>query len=180
MLPALPVLENKCTRTVELIITLKNDGAISLAILKFSEQVRRHSVALISLAVAISSFAYNSWRNEQSEANRNIRTAGIELLIKLGELDRVVLHAQYGKDADPEESVDTMMYTRTGWAYVLTVRDLGSLTAAPAKSSSLELYEIWKVNFDHLGESDEKASDAISDSIDQVRADVLEVMAALD
>ena len=151
-----------------------------MAILKFSEQIRRHSVALISLAVAISSFAYNSWRNEQSEANRNIRTAGIELLIKLGELDRVVLHAQYGRNADPEESVDTMTFSRTGWAYVLTVRDLGSLTAEPAKSSSMALYEIWKVNFDHLGESDEKASGAISDGIDQARADVLAVMAMLD
>lgn len=163
-----------------MIITLKIHGANPLAILKFSEQVRRHSVALISLAVAISSLAYNSWRNEQSEANRNIRTAGIELLIKLGELDRVLLHAQYGKDAGSEDSNETMAYIRTGWAYVLTVRDLGSLTTKPAKSSSLELYEIWRVNFDHLGESDEKASDAVSDGIDQVRSDVLEVMAALD
>ena len=145
-----------------------------------SEQFRRHSVALISLAVAVSSLAYNTWRNEQSEANRNIRTAGIELLIKLGELDRIVLHAQYGKDADPEQSEETMSYRRSGWAYVLTVRDLGSLTAEPARSSSMKLYEIWKADSNYLGDPDEKASNAISAGIDQVRADVLEIMAALD
>ncbi len=43
-------------------------------------QVRQHSVALISLAIAQSSLGYNTWRNEQTEANRNARAAGIEQL----------------------------------------------------------------------------------------------------
>ena len=59
-------------------------------------QIARHSVALISLLVALSSLAYNTWRNEQTEDNRNIRTAGIDLLLKLGELDRVVFYSHYG------------------------------------------------------------------------------------
>ena len=137
-------------------------------------------MALISLAVAISSLAYNSWRNEQSEANRNIRTAGIELLIKLGELDRIVLHAQYGQDADSTESVETMMFVRSGWAFALTVRDLGSLTAEPAIRSSGELFDTWSKHSSKLGEPDGRASSAISDGIDQVRVDVLEVMVMLD
>ena len=59
--------------------------------------MRQHSVALISLAIALSSLAYNTWRNEQTEANRNVRTAGIELLLKLGELDRVVFFSHYDR-----------------------------------------------------------------------------------
>ncbi len=148
--------------------------------LTISEQFKRHSVALISRAIAISSLAYNSWRNEQSEANRNIRTAGIELLIKLGELDLIVLHAQYGQNANSKDSDETQMYVRSGWAFVLTVRDLGSLTAEPAISSSHDMFDIWTKNYAQLGASDRVASDAISEGIDQVRGDVLDVIAALD
>ena len=161
-------------------ITLSKSGVTQVAMPTFSEQIKRHSVALISLAVAISSLAYNSWRNEQSEANRNIRTAGIELLIKLGELDRVVLHAQFGRREDVDSPESTMMYSRSGWAYVLTIRDLGSLTLEPAKSSSVILFETWKVKFDHLGETNEEASDAISRAIDQVRADTIFLIKELD
>ncbi len=64
----------------------------------FKNQMRQHSVALISLVIALSSLAYNTWRNEQTEANRNVRAAGIELLLKLGELDRVVFFSHYDKD----------------------------------------------------------------------------------
>ena len=83
-----------------------------------SDQIRRHSVALISLFVALSGLAYNTWRNEQTEENNNIRTAGIELLLLLGEFDRVVFHRQY--DNDP-----VLGNPRTGWSLVLTIRDLG-------------------------------------------------------
>jgi len=37
---------------------------------RFLEQVRRNSVALISLVVAVTSLSYNTWRNEATEHNR--------------------------------------------------------------------------------------------------------------
>jgi len=63
------------------------------------DQLRRHSVALISPIVALTALAYNTWRNEETEENRNIRTAGIELLLKLGELEQVVFLSHYDADA---------------------------------------------------------------------------------
>ena len=45
------------------------------------EQLRRNAVALISLVVALSSLGYNTWRNEQTEANRNERQAAFEVLL---------------------------------------------------------------------------------------------------
>lgn len=135
-------------------------------------QIARHSVALISLVVALSSLAYNTWRNEQTEENRNIRTAGIELLLKLGELDRVVFYSHYDQDQDRGSP-------RSGWAYVLTIRDLGSLMLEPASGSSTELIEIWQQNWSGLG-SDDLAASSISDSIDRTRTDVLAVLAGLD
>ncbi len=63
------------------------------------QQLRNNAVALISLAVALTSLAYNTWRNERTEHNRNVRTATFEILTKLAELERVVFLAQYDHDA---------------------------------------------------------------------------------
>ncbi|MFQ5546826.1 MAG: hypothetical protein ACE5FV_00930 [Woeseia sp.] len=138
----------------------------------FTDQLRRYSVALISLVVALTSLAYNTWRNEQTEYNRNIRVAGIELLLKLGELERTVFFARYDRD-------DQLGNPRTGWAYVLTVRDLGDLTREPARSSAANLVRVWNDNWAGLGKSDEAGS-RISDSIDRTRSDVLLVLSELD
>ena len=136
------------------------------------EQLRRHSVALISLAVALSSLTYNTWRNEQTEANRNVRVAGIELLLKLGELDQVVFFSHYEHD-------QLRGNPRTGWAYVLTVRDLGQLTDRPAIESAAALFDVWQANWEGLGE-DDAAANRISTAIDHTRSDILSVLAALD
>jgi hypothetical protein len=137
-----------------------------------TDQIRRNAVALISLGVALSGLAYNTWRNEQTEYNRNIRVAGIELLLKLGEMEKVVFFAHYDKDAQEGNP-------RSGWAYALTVRDLGSLTPEPARSASVNLVKNWQKNWSGLGVSDDAAA-AISSSIDRTREDVLQVLAELD
>ena len=135
-------------------------------------QISRHSVALISLIIALSSLAYNTWRNEQTEENRNVRAAGIELLLKLGELERVVFYSHYDRDNERGNP-------RSGWAYALTIRDLASLMHEPAISSSTELIANWQQNWSGLG-SDDAAASSISDSIDRARNDVLAVLASLD
>jgi hypothetical protein len=129
-------------------------------------------VALISLAIALSSLGYNTWRNEQTEANRNVRTAGVELLLKLGELDRIVFFSHYDKDV-------VRGNPRSGWAYVLTIADFAALTAEPAIGSSTELLQVWSDNWSGLGHDDAAATE-ISAGIDQLRSDVREVLAALD
>src|SRR2546430_12543122 len=42
------------------------------------QQLRDNAVALISLVVALGSQAYNTWRNERTEHNRNVRTAALD------------------------------------------------------------------------------------------------------
>ncbi len=49
------------------------------------QQLRDNAVALISLVVALGSLAYNTWRNERTEHNRNVRTAAFELLTRVAE-----------------------------------------------------------------------------------------------
>ena len=59
------------------------------------QQIRNNLVAIISLVVAISSLSYNTWRNELTEENRNIRVAGFETLKSLGELQTIVDFGHY-------------------------------------------------------------------------------------
>ncbi|MDX1554682.1 MAG: hypothetical protein R3212_01515, partial [Xanthomonadales bacterium] len=54
------------------------------------QQIHNNAVALISLFIAVASLGYNSWRNETSEEQRNIRHAAFTVLEHLGEIQQVV------------------------------------------------------------------------------------------
>lgn len=139
----------------------------------WQEQLKRHSVALISLVIALTSLAYNTWRNEQTEANRNVRNAGFEVLLQLGRLDEVVFFNHYDMDAARGNP-------REGWAIVLVIRDLGGLMPAPADQSTADLVDAWAAHWEGLGGDSDAAADSISAAIERTRADVRTVMAALD
>jgi hypothetical protein len=137
-----------------------------------ARQLRENAVALTSLLLVVIGLAYNTWRNEQTEFNDNIRAAGFEILVKLGELERVVFHNHY--DMDEERGSP-----RAGWAFVLTIRDMGQLSLEGAKRESEKLVDVWQANWEGLGD-DDAAVKAISDQVDALRAVVLEELAALD
>ena len=139
----------------------------------FKEQIQRNSVALISLFVAVSSLSYNTWRNEQSEYNRNQRVSSFEILLKLGELQELVFHNHYDRDVENKGN------PRTGWALVLTVQDLSVVLESPVPESSKELVAIWGSNWSRLGDSKESA-DAILSGIEKVRANTLALLGGLD
>lgn len=136
------------------------------------EQIRRNMVAIISLVVAVSSLSYNTWRNERTEENRNIRHAGFEVLLKLGELQQVVFFNHYEMDA-------VRGSPRTGWAYMLVIGDLSENIPAPAPSRASALKAVWEKEWDGLGERDE-AAERISDAIDELRVAVLEALRQLE
>lgn len=137
-----------------------------------ASQLRRNAVALISLVVAISSLGYNTWRNEQTEANRNQRQAAFEVLLKLGELQQVVFHSHYDRDADKGNP-------RTGWAYVLTVRDLAQVMGKPMAGMADELVASWSAHWQDLG-TDQAGADAVIAGIDSARETTLQVLKSLD
>jgi len=139
----------------------------------FKEQVRRNSVALISLFVAVSGLSYNTWRNERSEYNRNQRVSSFEVLLKLGELQQLVFHNHYDRDSENKGN------PRTGWALVLTVQDLSTILVSPVPDSSKELVEVWGDHWSQLGDSQDSA-DAILSSIEKLRADTLALLGDLD
>lgn len=128
----------------------------------FINQLQRNMVALISLAVAISSFIYNSWRNDESELNRNQRFASFEILLKLNELQQLVFHRIY--DPHLEEKGNPRM----GWTHIITIKDLSQVLPTPMPEESQNLLNVWSTNWSSLA-VDEKSSDAILDEIDNLR-----------
>ena len=137
-----------------------------------AKQLRENAVALTSLTLVVIGLAYNTWRNEQTEFNDNIRAAGFEILVTLGELERVVFHNHYDRDEERGSP-------RAGWAYVLTIRDMGQLSLEGARRESEKLFEVWQDNWEGLG-TDDDAVQAISDQVDALRAAVLAELAGLE
>ena len=137
------------------------------------EQLRRNTVALISLAVAVTSLGYNTWRNEASEHNRNQRLVAIEMLLMLGDLQHLTLDRHYGKD------VNGPAILRTGWAKVLTIRDLAQLTEGSVPVSAANLYETWNKDSNLLG-VDVDGKDRIIAALEAVRRVTHGVLRSLD
>ena len=139
----------------------------------FREQIRRNTVALISLAIAITSLGYNTWRNEASEHNRNQRLVSIQMLIMLGELQQVVLDRRYGRDSEGKAVL------RKGWALVLTLRDIAMVADGDVPESAELLFEVWQRDSSSLGSS-EAAKQRIDQAVDAVRHDTHDILRSLD
>ena len=141
--------------------------------MKLREQLSRQSLAIVSLLVAFSALGYNTWRNEQTEHNRNVRHAGFEMLLHIGQLQRISYLAHFDKDPDAGNP-------HKGWTEVLVLRDLAQLMPEPEKIRSAELYEIWADNWSGLGGDDDMPVAAIDNAINDLRMDIVAVLNELD
>lgn len=135
------------------------------------EQIRRNAVALISLVVALSTLLYTTWRNEETEDNWNTRVAGFEMLMTLGELQRIVYLNHY--DGDDREGSP-----RKGWVRVMLLRDLGAIMPDPLPRHGRQVLEVWTQNWSAIGK-DQAAVARIEAAIDAAREAILDVLQAL-
>jgi len=134
----------------------------------FLQQLRANVVALTSLAVAFAALGYNTWRNEHSERNRNIRVAAFEILKELGELQQVVNSSLYAKDRNRSDPL-------AGWGRVAMITDLSELLPSPAPEHAAELHRVWQADWHHLSDKEENA-DQISAEIDRSRESIREIL----
>jgi hypothetical protein len=134
-------------------------------------QIRDNLIALISVVIALSALGYNTWRNERTERNRNIRVAGVELLREIGSLQQIIFYAHY---AEGDQRGDPRM----GWADVLTINDLATLMPADVLRESAELKAAWEENAEGLVD-DEEAFRRIDAAIEELRQATLSVLRAL-
>ena len=111
--------------------------------------IRENFVALVSLVVALSALGYNTWRNERTERNRNVREAGVEMLREIGSLQQIIIYAHYGKRDAHGELVDAAALRAT-----------------------------WQADAEHLGEQ-QVAFTRIDGAIDALRQTTLAELRAL-
>ncbi len=110
------------------------------------QQIQRNLLAIISLAVAISALSYNTWRNETTEENRNIRVASFEILMNLGKLQLITDYAHYDGNTVQGNPI-------TGWGHISMIEDLSFLMPSPIPEMSSELKQVWSDNWQKLGKN---------------------------
>jgi hypothetical protein len=151
-------------------------------------QLHRNAVALISLAVALGSLGYNTWRNETTEAQRNIRHAAFRVLESLGELQETADYRYYYLPF--EEAVKTEGELRiSGFGNVAMIRDLMNLMPDPAPQAGLNLHATWAASVNLLdtvddeGRHDERARLAereLTEAVNRARDAVVAVLKSLE
>lgn len=141
--------------------------------MKWLKQLQNNSLSIISLVVALSALSYNTWRNEQSEYNRNIRNAGFEVLLHIGEIQRITYLAHYDKDTRRGSP-------RSGWVEVLIISDLSKLMPLTVRKAADELNDSWSENWGILGTNSDRGVADIDHKINQLRMKVLESLKVLE
>jgi hypothetical protein len=136
------------------------------------EQIRNNAVALTSLLIALTSLGYNTWRNERTEHNRNIRAACFEILTKLADFERVVFLAHYDRDQASGNP-------RTGWTYIIVVNDLAQVVPGTVQPRAVALRDTWRVNWEDLGRESDTAIDRIDNDITALRTAALDTLRSL-
>lgn len=147
-------------------------------------QFKRHSVALISLVVAVVSLGYNTWRNETSELHRNWRQASFEITMEVNELQQIVLYRRYfhGRDDHPFVPLRDAETWIGGWGKATSIRDLTSLLPDPLPQRGRALFETWQKNAGGLEAGGREAADAeqaLLDALDDTRQSVLDLIEQL-
>jgi hypothetical protein len=152
------------------------------------QQIHNNAVALISIFIAVSALAYNTWRNETTEEQRNVRHAAFRVLEDLGELQEVVDSRYYYLAFDHEIGSEGELRIR-GFGSVAMVRDLMMLMPEPGPAAGEALHQIWLRRFGDLDQIDDqqrhtaeavRAERELSKAIQQTRNAVLSVLRSLD
>ncbi len=138
----------------------------------FIEQLKQNLLAIISLIIAISALSYTSWRNEQSEYNRNQRTAGFEILRESSHLQLLVDRATYDTSSEKADPIQ-------GWVRVNLILSLAKLTVPSITQTAEQLKQTWQNNWE-LVYTSEEANRKVSDAIESLNQSVREHLKSLN
>ena len=132
------------------------------------QQLRANIVAIGSMAGALTGLAYNTYRNERTEINHNVRAAAFETLRNLGEVQIIVDYAHFKKDPVRGD-------TRLGWGRVTLIHDLAQVLPAPGPEDADALRTAWRDNVEQLP-TDKEAMITITDEIQRLRLTTLDIL----
>ena len=152
------------------------------------QQIHNNAVALISIFIAVSALTYNTWRNETTEEQRNIRHAAFRVLENLGDVQEVVDSRYYYLAYKKKIGSEGELRIR-GFGSVAMIRDLMMLMPNPGPSTGEAVFETWQMHFANLDQLDskgrhtlsaEEAERELSKAVAQARAAVLDILRSLD
>lgn len=143
-------------------------GANSNYNLTIKQQVKNNLIAIISIVIAITSLTYNTWRNEQIENNRNVRTSSFQILMSLAELQLLVDSAFYNGN---ETNVDPIK----GWRHILYIQDLSPTVSIEVETNADDLHRTWSEHWQLMNET-EQSNKQINLAIDSNRQLVLSTL----
>ena len=141
--------------------------------MKLSEQIKNNLLAIISLFVALSALGYNTWRNESSEANRNVRQAGFEIIKHVGELQKITYVAHFDRK-------NLKTDTRIAWTEVLILKELSRLMPVVIQSKADNLTTVWEKNWRGLSNESDISLAEIDLALHELRMEVLNNMKRLE
>lgn len=130
-------------------------------------------LALISLAVAMIGLAYNTWRNESTEAHRNVRQACFILLEESAALQQLVHIRFYGSD----RSAGTWV---AAWGKASLIRDIGMLAPSRTAQEAQHVFTVWSKQSQAIDQRNPVAEDEITDAIERLRRQALQDLRELD
>ncbi|QGX40232.1 hypothetical protein [Permianibacter aggregans] len=133
--------------------------------------LRPHALALSSLLIALTALFYNGYRQELTEANRNRRQAGFELLQALAGLQAVSDFAHFRRDQAQGDPIQ-------GWMYVTTIRDLAFVVGPELQAPADNIFSVWQQHWQALRD-DPQAERQISAAIQQMRQQLRAELKAL-
>ncbi|MCG8498052.1 MAG: hypothetical protein MI796_18650 [Enterobacterales bacterium] len=128
-------------------------------------------ISVISLIIAISALGYNTWRNEVSEHNRNIRASGFELLKASAKL-QLLVDRQFYEDNSQASPIE-------GWTRSNFIVALSQVMPEQVKANGVRLKATWSENWQSLNIS-EDANKAISTANKQLETSIIAALAALN
>jgi hypothetical protein len=157
-------------------------------VVSIREQIRSNAVALISLVIAVSSLGYNTWRNETTESQRNIRHASFRVLETLGSLQEVVDFRYYYLPFETSGTSEGQLRIQ-GYGDVALIRDLMNLMPDPAPLAGRELHQLWNQHVNQLQqlhddgrhtETASRAEDELTRAIEDSRMAIVAVLRSLE
>ena len=131
-------------------------------------QLRANIVAITSVIVALTGMAYNTYRNEKTEINHNVRAAAFETLKNLGETQILINYAHFKKDRDRGD-------TRLGWGRMTLIHDMAQVLPPPGPEEADQLLTAWRENVDTLEDSSDSMI-KITDEIQRLRLTTIDIL----
>jgi hypothetical protein len=130
-------------------------------------------LAFVSIAVALIGLAYNTWRNESTEAQRNVRQACFIILEESAALQQLVQIRFYGAD----QSSSTWV---AAWGKASLIRDLGMLAPSRTGQEAQTVFNAWSKHAKAIDQRNPLAEDEVSDAIERLRRQTLQDLRELD